>query len=70
MFDNSVVDDINLNHRDAYVTGHLEVPGEMFKLALKKQRSGQGAVGSTSDILNFILNKTKEEAEKNEKKRI
>lgn len=39
---------------DAFVTAHLEVPGEMFQLAVKAQAEGRGVVGATSDILNFI----------------
>jgi quinolinate synthase len=36
------------------VTAHLEVPGEMFGLALKAQREGRGVVGSTKNILDHI----------------
>jgi quinolinate synthase len=36
------------------VTAHLEVPGEMFALALKAQREGRGVVGSTKNILDHI----------------
>src|SRR5690606_19966931 len=39
---------------DAHVTAHLEVPGEMFALALAAQRAGRGVVGSTSNILDYI----------------
>jgi quinolinate synthase len=35
------------------------VPGEMFELAMEAQERGQGVVGSTSNILNFILEKAK-----------
>ncbi|MDH3727624.1 MAG: hypothetical protein OER77_08845, partial [Myxococcales bacterium] len=45
---------------DAFVTAHLEVPGEMFTLALEAQRRGEGVVGSTSNILSFILGKVDE----------
>ena len=44
---------------DTYVTAHLEVPGDMFELALRAKRDGRGAVGSTSDILNFIVAETR-----------
>jgi quinolinate synthase len=43
-----------------FYTAHLEVPGEMFELAFKAQHNGEGVVGSTSNILNFIVAKTKE----------
>lgn len=47
--------------RDYYATGevdvtaHLEVPGEMFALALAAQREGRGVVGSTKNILDHIV---------------
>ena len=46
--------------RDYYATGevdvtaHLEVPGEMFALALAAQREGRGVIGSTKNILDHI----------------
>jgi quinolinate synthase len=43
-----------------FYTAHLEVPGEMFELAFEAQQTGDGVVGSTSNILNFIVAKTKE----------
>ena len=39
---------------DVHVTAHLEVPGEMFALALEAQRAGRGVVGSTKNILDHI----------------
>lgn len=39
---------------DVHVTAHLEVPGEMFALALKAQREGRGVIGSTKNILDHI----------------
>lgn len=39
---------------DVDVTAHLEVPGEMFALALRAQREGRGVVGSTKNILDHI----------------
>ncbi|PRP91726.1 Quinolinate synthase A [Enhygromyxa salina] len=39
---------------DLDVTAHLEVPGEMFALALRAQREGRGVVGSTKNILDHI----------------
>lgn len=47
-------------YADAFVTAHLEVPGEMFELALEARREGRGVVGSTSDILGFITQKIRE----------
>lgn len=47
-------------YSDAFHTAHLEVPGEMFELAMQAQEQGRGVVGSTSNILNFILKKTRE----------
>lgn len=59
MFGEKVVENIRNNYNDAYVTAHFEVPGPMFKLAMEKIDKQSGTVGSTSDILNFILNKAK-----------
>ena len=41
-------------HPEAMVAAHLEVPGEMFELALEAQDVGRGVVGSTANILEFI----------------
>ena len=54
MFGQSVVDTVNTQYKDAYVTAHLEVPGEMFQIALEKSLKDEGVVGSTSNILQFI----------------
>jgi quinolinate synthase len=54
MFGREVVEQVARDYADAYVTAHLEVPGEMFALGLAAQRRGKGVVGSTSDILRFI----------------
>lgn len=62
MFGAEVVAEAKRNHPDAFVTAHLEVPGEMFELALEKKAQGRGAVGSTSDILGFITKKIREAA--------
>jgi quinolinate synthase len=40
---------------DIDIAAHLEVPGEMFALALRAQQRGRGVVGSTSDILRHVL---------------
>lgn len=65
MFGNEVVKTVKNYYEDAYVTAHLEVPGEMFEIAMEKSLEGKGIVGSTSDILNFISKKVKETAEDN-----
>lgn len=57
MFGNEVVGVVREKYQDAYVTAHLEVPGEMFEIAMEKSLNGQGVVGSTSDILKFISTK-------------
>src|SRR5690606_747435 len=40
---------------DVDITAHLEVPGEMFALALAAQREGRGVIGSTKNILDHIV---------------
>ena len=57
MFGSHVVDRIAENYTDAFLTAHLEVPGEMFALASEAQRNGRGVVGSTSQILGFICDR-------------
>ena len=57
MFGNEVVNTVRENYDDAYVTAHLEVPGEMFEIAMDKSLDDKGVVGSTSDILKFISRK-------------
>jgi len=57
MFGREVVDLVREHYADVFVTAHLEVPGEMFELGLEAQREGNGVVGSTSNILAFILGK-------------
>jgi quinolinate synthase len=57
MFGREVVELVRAHYADVFVTAHLEVPGEMFELALQAQREGNGVVGSTSNILAFILGK-------------
>ena len=54
MFGSDVAARVRAGYPDAFVTAHLEVPGEMFEVALEAQQSGRGVVGSTSDILGFI----------------
>ncbi len=60
MFGREVVDLVREHYADVFVTAHLEVPGEMFELGLKAQREGKGVVGSTSNILAFVLGKVDE----------
>jgi len=59
MFGQKVVDRVRTEHSDAYYTAHFEVPGEMFQLAMKAQQNGEGVVGSTSGILDFIVDKVR-----------
>jgi quinolinate synthase len=54
-----VADQVRRDYDDAFVTAHLEVPGEMFALGFEAQRTGRGVVGSTSNILEFISGKVK-----------
>ena len=65
MFGNAVVDTVTKHYDDCYVTAHLEVPGEMFSIAVEKSLTGKGVVGSTADILNFIKQKVNEAAAAN-----
>ena len=60
MFGREVVDLVREHYSDVFVTAHLEVPGEMFELGLQAQRQGNGVVGSTSNILAFVLGKVDE----------
>ncbi len=62
LFGDDVVARVRADHADALLTAHLEVPGQMFALAAEAQRHGRGVVGSTSNILDFILRAVKEAA--------
>jgi len=55
MFGDDVVARVQAEHPDAMLAAHLEVPGEMFALASQAAAHGRGVVGSTSNILGFIL---------------
>jgi quinolinate synthase len=55
MFGESVVQRVQRDYPDALITAHLEVPGEMFALGFRAQQAGRGVVGSTSNILDFIV---------------
>ncbi len=54
VFGSEVARVIREHYRHALVAAHLEVPGEMFDLALEAQAEGRGVVGSTANILSFI----------------
>ncbi|TYZ58421.1 hypothetical protein PybrP1_004253 [[Pythium] brassicae (nom. inval.)] len=60
MFGEKVTNRVRDEYADAFHTAHFEVPGEMFTLAMDAQNRGRGVVGSTSNILNFIKDKTSE----------
>ncbi|MDD9936426.1 MAG: quinolinate synthase NadA [Myxococcales bacterium] len=62
MFGDHVVDQVRRDYDDAFITAHLEVPGEMFGLGFEAQQRGRGVVGSTSNILKFITDKVRERA--------
>ena len=55
IFGSEVARVIREHYAHTLVAAHLEVPGEMFDLALEAQGEGRGVVGSTSNILSFIL---------------
>ncbi len=58
MFGDAVARQVRDEYPDANVCAHLEVPGEMFRVALERERErDQGVAGSTSDILAFIERK-------------
>jgi len=60
MFGRQVVETVQKSYSDSFVTAHLEVPGEMFQIAMEKSLIGRGVVGSTSDILKFVERKVNE----------
>eukprot|EP00668_Euglena_longa_P048427 GGOE01065495.1.p1 GENE.GGOE01065495.1~~GGOE01065495.1.p1 ORF type:complete len:537 (+),score=169.75 GGOE01065495.1:59-1612(+) len=60
MFGEGVARKVRKEYGDAYITAHLEVPGEMFSLALEAQQTGRGTVGATSNILDFIMLKARQ----------
>ena len=62
MFGSEVVQTVKDKYADSYMTAHLEVPGEMFEIAMEKSLDDKGVVGSTSDILKFITRKVEEAA--------
>jgi len=62
MFGKECVETVQSQYPDAFVSAHLEVPGEMFEIAMEASLTDRGVVGSTSDILNFITKKVEEAA--------
>ncbi len=60
MFGSDVVRRVREEHGDAFHTAHLEVPGEMFELAVEAQTQNRGVVGSTSNILGFITDRVEQ----------
>lgn len=64
MFGGEVTELVKRDYDDCYVTAHLEVPGEMFEIAMQKSLHDRGTVGSTSDILTFITKKVQEAVNK------
>lgn len=60
MFGADVVARARSEESGSFITAHLEVPGEMFELALEHKAHDRGVVGSTSDILAFITRKVRE----------
>lgn len=70
MFGEKVTQRVRKEYADAFHTAHFEVPGEMFTLAMEAQNKGRGIVGSTSNILNFIRDKTKEAIDKKSDERL
>ncbi len=63
MFGHDVVEQVRADYPEAYVTAHLEVPGEMFTLGLNAAAQGRGVVGSTSNILDFISRRVRSSVE-------
>lgn len=65
LFGHEVVEKIKEMYCDAFLTAHLEVPGEMFSLAMEAKRRGMGVVGSTKNILDFIKERVQEALNRN-----
>jgi quinolinate synthase len=66
MFGGDACAAVEKHYGDAYVTAHFEVPGEMFKLAMRAQRErDMGVVGSTKNILDFVVQKVDEAVDRN-----
>ena len=66
MFGTDVCEAVTKHYGDAYLTAHFEVPGEMFALAMKAKRErNMGVVGSTKNILDFVVDKVDEAVGRN-----
>ena len=65
MFGGETTEVVRDYYRDAYLTAHFEVPGEMFTLAMQAKTRDMGVVGSTQNILDFITAKTREALSRN-----
>lgn len=65
LFGHEVAEKIKEMYCDAFLTAHLEVPGEMFSLAMEAKRRGMGVVGSTQNILDFIKQRVQEALDRN-----
>ena len=60
LFGADVTAAVQRGYSDAFLTAHFEVPGEMFELAVQAKARGMGVVGSTQNILDFILERVRE----------
>lgn len=58
MFGGAVAEQVQKGYPEAFHTAHLEVPGDMFAIANEAAQQDRGVVGSTSNILDFIVAKT------------
>ena len=65
MFGGDVTATTERCYGDAYLTAHFEVPGEMFGLAMRAKRErDMGVVGSTKNILDFVVARVREAVER------
>ena len=66
MFGGDVCAAVEKHYGDAYIAAPFEVPGEMFKLAMRAKRErDMGVVGSTKNILDFVVQKVDEAVDRN-----
>ena len=54
-FSSQVVERVRTNHADAFHTAHLEVPGEMFRLAMEAQIQVCFGFGSRSALPRVVV---------------
>jgi quinolinate synthase len=67
MFGGDVCETVKNFYGDAYQTAHFEVPGEMFNLAMEAKRErDMGVVGSTKNILDFVVDRVDEAVARNQ----